>query len=220
MQFVEVIRMIEGKLWQTRSNSKNLITSESIGHGLFISMKLTKILCWVSNGEKPCTTQKQWNNWMKDNSGRDHEGTQLIRSRWKNYNSSCQDLPANPWFNWTLTQPHAAIGLSRVNLLAMLASRRFGVNKNVTLTNAKQDILRRGKVPYPYKTGFSESCYSHQEDIPMYGTGQGRGNSPMIWCFLSSLIYDCYDKEAHPAEYRNPGHTNHVQMDDGRFCWR
>lgn len=92
------------------------------------------------------------------------------------------------------------------------------MNKNVTSTNAKT-FLEEAKYHIRTKMGLSESCYSRQEDIPIYGTAHGRsGNSPMIWCFLSSLIYDCYDKDAHPAEYQNPDHTNHVQMDDSRFC--
>jgi hypothetical protein len=48
----------------------------------------------------------------------------------------------------------------------------------------------------------------------MYGTGQGSGNSPMIWCFLSSLLFDSYDLRASPAWYCNPDWSNssHVSM--------
>jgi hypothetical protein len=92
--------------------------------------------------------------------------------------------------------------------LAMLASRRFGVNKQVTLTNAK--TLEEAKYHIRTEMGLSESHYSHQDEMPIYGTGQGSGNSPMLWCFLSSLMYDCYDKKAHHAKYSNPDHTNSI----------
>ncbi|KAI2491874.1 hypothetical protein MHU86_22670 [Fragilaria crotonensis] len=48
--------------------------------------------------------------------------------------------------------------------------------------------------------------------MPIYGTGQGSGNSPMIWCFLSSLLFDCYDLRASPAQYCNPDWTNRNQV--------
>ena len=35
----------------------------------------------------------------------------------------------------------------------------------------------------------------------MYGTGQGSANSPAIWCFLSSTLFDCYDTVVSPATY-------------------
>jgi hypothetical protein len=42
------------------------------------------------------------------------------------------------------------------------------------------------------------------DGTPIYGTGQGSGNSPAIWCFISSLLYDCYDKKAAKAMYITP----------------
>ena len=37
-----------------------------------------------------------------------------------------------------------------------------------------------------------------------FGTGQGSANSPAIWCFISSLLYQCYDTLAVPASYCSP----------------
>jgi hypothetical protein len=75
--------------------------------------------------------------------------------------------------------------------VAMLASRRFGVPKSVTQSNA--NTLQQAKFHIRTELGLSPSFYSHTDEQPIYGTGQGSGNSPMIWCFLSSLLYDCYD---------------------------
>jgi hypothetical protein len=41
---------------------------------------------------------------------------------------------------------------------------------------------------------------------------KGSGNSPMIWCFISSLLFDCYDALAHQASYCNPDRTNMMQI--------
>jgi hypothetical protein len=34
----------------------------------------------------------------------------------------------------------------------------------------------------------------------------------MIWCFLSSLLYDCYESKAYPAQYCNPDWSNKIQI--------
>lgn len=94
--------------------------------------------------------------------------------------------------------------------LAMLVSRRFGVPKEVTQSNAI--TLQQAKYHVRTELGLSESYYSHSPEWPIYGTGQGSGNSPMIWCFLSSLLFDCYDLRGHPAVYCNPDWTNQQQV--------
>ncbi len=62
--------------------------------------------------------------------------------------------------------------------MAMIASRRFGVAKSVTETNAT--TLERARFHIHTELGLSETSYSHSEEDPIYGTGQGSGNSPMI----------------------------------------
>jgi hypothetical protein len=62
------------------------------------------------------------------------------------------------------------------------------------------------------RTGLSDEHYSHSEDQPIYGTGQGSGNSPMIWCFLSSALFDCYDNQAHGASYATPDKRYGMQL--------
>ena len=87
----------------------------------------------------------------------------------------------------------------------MVVSRKFGVSKEVTILNAS--TLQQAKYHIRTEMGLSSSSYSHHEDMPIYGTGQGSGNSPMIWRFLSSLLFKCYDKQAFPAVYTNPDRT-------------
>ena len=94
--------------------------------------------------------------------------------------------------------------------LAMLASRRFGVAKEVTESNVS--TLQKAKYHVRTELGLSDSHYSHSLEWPIYGTGQGSGNSPMIWCFLSSLLFDCYDLRSHPADYCNPDWSNKTRV--------
>jgi hypothetical protein len=50
------------------------------------------------------------------------------------------------------------------------------------------------------KHGTSQSFYSHSDQTPIYGNGQGAGDSPSQWCQQSALLFDLYAKS-------NPGAT-------------
>ena len=94
--------------------------------------------------------------------------------------------------------------------LGMLVSQKFGVEPTVTRANA----LTLEKAEYRVRTelGLAPTGYSHSESFPIYGTGQGSANSPAIWCFLSSTLFDCYDQVVHPAHYATPAETHPVNL--------
>ena len=94
--------------------------------------------------------------------------------------------------------------------LATVVSQQHGVNKQVTLMNTR--TLQQASYHIRTEMGLSASSYTHSDEFPIYGTGQGSGNSPMIWCFLSSRLYKSYDTQAHAAKYSNPDRTNHVSL--------
>ena len=60
--------------------------------------------------------------------------------------------------------------------------------------------------------GVSDQGYSHSPEQPIHGTGQGSGNSPMIWCFLSSTLFDCYQTRATGAVYECPDRSLHTKI--------
>ena len=83
--------------------------------------------------------------------------------------------------------------------LGMFASRKYGVPLEVTQSNA----LTLSSAEYRIRTelGLAPTGYRHEESHPIYGTGQGSANSPAIWCFLSSSLFNCYDTVVTPATY-------------------
>ena len=86
--------------------------------------------------------------------------------------------------------------------LAMLVSRKYGVSKAVTQANAS--TLQNAEYRVRTELGLAPTGYSHNDEHPIFGTGQGSANSPAIWCFLSSSLFDGYDKVASPAQYSTP----------------
>ena len=84
----------------------------------------------------------------------------------------------------------------------MLVSQKFGVHESVTACNAS--TLEQAEYRIKTELGLAPNGYKHTPQQPIYGTGQGSANSPAIWCFLSSTMFDCYDKVVKPATYTSP----------------
>ena len=94
--------------------------------------------------------------------------------------------------------------------LAMLASQKFGVHPMVTKCNAM--TLQKAKYKVRTELGISEESYSHCHEDPIYGIGQGAGNSSNHWGFITSAAYDAYDTKSTPAIYQNPDRTNEIKV--------
>ena len=94
--------------------------------------------------------------------------------------------------------------------LAALAGRKFGLAKElVTLNN---ETLRQARYKLRTALGISETHYSHSLTRPIYGTGQGSGNSPIIWCFLSSSLFSAHNQAAHGATFATPDGRHYVKI--------
>jgi hypothetical protein len=76
--------------------------------------------------------------------------------------------------------------------LAMIVSQLFGIHSHVARSYA--ETLFRAKYHIRTELGVSPTSYSHTDLLPIYGTGQGSGNSPMIWLFLSCLLFAAHAK--------------------------
>ena len=97
-----------------------------------------------------------------------------------------------------------------VPAVAMLASRKFGVPKSVTLANA--NTLKNAQYRIRTDLGLAPTGYSHTPEQPIYGTGQGSANGPCLWLFLDSVLYDCYDSKNVPAVYCTPDKRNRISL--------
>lgn len=75
----------------------------------------------------------------------------------------------------------------------------MGLHQQIALVNCR--TLERAKYHLKTKLGVSETCYQHCSLYPIYGTGQGSGNSPQIWCFVASVLFDAFADQAHGAKF-------------------
>ena len=94
--------------------------------------------------------------------------------------------------------------------LASVTSRKHGVQRTIVMVNAT--TLKEAKFRLKTMMGVTEEFYQHCEFFPIYGTGQGSGNSPQIWCIISSVLFDCHAARAHGATFESPDRQETVQL--------
>jgi hypothetical protein len=73
------------------------------------------------------------------------------------------------------------------------------MNKHVVLVNAK--TLQAAKFKLKTSLGISDAFYQHCTVYPIHGTGQGSGNSPQIWCFVCSVLFDALQETTDGATF-------------------
>ena len=91
-----------------------------------------------------------------------------------------------------------------------LASRSHGLHRYVALVQGK--TLEEVKYHLKTQLGVSEDFYQHCTVTPIYGTGQGSGNSPTIWLVVSSILFKCYSKRAFGARFESPDRSICVDL--------
>jgi hypothetical protein len=91
-----------------------------------------------------------------------------------------------------------------------IASHKFGIHKNVAFVMAS--TLQECKYKLKTLLGVSEQFYQHCSIFPIYGTGQGSGNSPAIWCIISSILFDCHASKANGATFESPDRKHKITL--------
>lgn len=94
--------------------------------------------------------------------------------------------------------------------LASLIGRKLGLHQNVTFVHAT--TLAEAKFKLKTSLGVSEEYYENCEAFPIYGTGQGSGNSPAIWCIISSVLFSCHQEQGHGAYFCTPDQEMSVSL--------
>jgi hypothetical protein len=130
-----------------------------------------------SRGSKVVT---QWTIWLKNQPQRDWPGvfveeTQFEMSRLTRKTFAQTKYDATACYDRIIPN------------LAVLASCAHGVPKEVTVANTC--TLKCATFHVRTDVGVCTEGYTHTNDAPIFGTGQGSGTLPAIWCFILSLLY-------------------------------
>ena len=94
--------------------------------------------------------------------------------------------------------------------IASLSGRKYGIHKNVIFVHAK--TLEEAEFKLKISTKVSNTSYKHCIKFPIHGTGQGSSNSPMIWCFISCILFDSHEEQAHGILFETPDQELVVKM--------
>ena len=91
-----------------------------------------------------------------------------------------------------------------------LASRSHGLHRSVAIVQG--NTLEEVKYHLKTQLGVTEEYYKHCTVSPIYGTGQGSGNSPTVWLVVSSILFRCYTATAFGARFETPDRTVCVDL--------
>ena len=82
--------------------------------------------------------------------------------------------------------------------------RKMSVVQGCTLGEAKYHLKTKYRV--------SEEFIQHCKAYPLFGTGQGSGNSPTYWLFINSTLFDMYNSLAHGSQYQSQDRTTDISI--------
>jgi hypothetical protein len=94
--------------------------------------------------------------------------------------------------------------------LASIINRKYGMHRKVVAVHAA--TLQNAQFHLKTASGISTTHYSPSTRFPIYGTGQGSGNSPSIWLFISSTLFDIHNRLAHGARFVSPDGQHKVEL--------
>jgi hypothetical protein len=86
--------------------------------------------------------------------------------------------------------------------IASLAGRKYGIHKDVIFVHAQ--TLEEAEFKLKTSTKISVTSYRHCIKFPIHGTGKGSTNSPIILCFISSVLFESHSKKSHGMKFESP----------------
>ena len=93
---------------------------------------------------------------------------------------------------------------------ASVINRKYGLNQQVVSIHAK--TLESAKYYLKTQCGISTNYYTTCTRHPIHGTGQGSGNSPSIWLFISSTLFQAHQNNAFGASFVSPDGKHRVSF--------
>ena len=93
--------------------------------------------------------------------------------------------------------------------ISSLCGKKFGIYRDIVFVHAK--TLEAAEFKLKTSIGISSSSYVRCAKFPILGTCQGSTNSPMIWTFVSSVLFDTHAKTCNGMIFSSPDGDYFVQ---------
>jgi hypothetical protein len=94
--------------------------------------------------------------------------------------------------------------------IASFATRSYGQHHALCFIHGT--FLQQAKYVLKTKLGLSDEEYSRYRLHPIYGTGQGSANSPVIWALICSRLLDAQAARAYGATFVSKNHSARKTM--------
>ena len=94
--------------------------------------------------------------------------------------------------------------------IASLCGIKYGIHRDVVFVHAR--TLEEAEFKLKTSKSVSSTSYRHCTKFPIHGTGQGSTNSPIIWCFISSVAFTAHEQKAHGMLFVSPDNSTSVRI--------
>ena len=94
--------------------------------------------------------------------------------------------------------------------IASICGIKYGIHRDVVFVHAK--TLEEAEFKLKTSKSISSTSYKHCTKFPIHGTGQGSTNSPIIWCFISSVAFTAHEQKAHGMLFVSPDNNTSVRI--------
>ena len=102
-----------------------------------------------------------------------------------------------------------------ITAIASILGRANVLHRNIIFVHAQ--TLREAKYKLKTLLGVLDEFYSHCKIFPIYGTGQGSANSPVIWTLVSSTLFHCHEQQGNRVTFTTPDRSTSIHMSMVRF---
>jgi hypothetical protein len=94
--------------------------------------------------------------------------------------------------------------------ISNVAARSRGLHRNIAEIHG--EMLKHARYKVKTQLGVSKRWYSHSDESPIFGTGQGSKSSPPIWANNCSIYFDVFNSHCHGARYSDSREINQVRL--------
>jgi hypothetical protein len=89
--------------------------------------------------------------------------------------------------------------------ISAMSSRAHGASN--IIVNPHNNLLLKMRYNVMIEGVSCKKTFQSTDETTVYGTGQGCGNSPIIWPFISNILIRMFSREAIGAKYKDNNQT-------------